>query len=114
MADEFVADGQRHRHGLRRPVIPVVDVQIGSADGCAVDLDAYLARSGFRNVQFPHCQARSRLVLDQCTHLGSSYPITPCSSPAWVKAATARPICSGAWAADIWVLIRAMPSGTTG
>jgi hypothetical protein len=32
LADEFVADGHRHRNCLLRPIIPVVNVNISAAD----------------------------------------------------------------------------------
>ena len=34
-ADEFVADDHRHGDGLLRPLVPLVDVQVGAADAGA-------------------------------------------------------------------------------
>ncbi len=45
---------------------------------------------------------------------GEETHTTPISLPTLVKAATARSIMSGVWAADIWVRMRALPLGTTG
>src|SRR5262249_9783360 len=39
LADKFVAYDHRHWDRLFRPIIPVVNVKIGSADAGAVDLD---------------------------------------------------------------------------
>src|SRR5262249_58497056 len=47
-------------------------------------------------------------------HLDRGHGRMPSSRPTSVKAATARSICSGVWAADIWMRMRAWPWGTTG
>ena len=38
-AHEFVAHGHGHGDGLLRPGVPVVDVDVGAADGGLLDLD---------------------------------------------------------------------------
>jgi hypothetical protein len=66
---EFVACDHRHRHGLLRPLIPIVDVHVGAAD-CR--LLATLMRTSFgpisgigtRSIQMPG----SALALTKCTH----------------------------------------------
>src|SRR3546814_9043891 len=48
-ADEFMAD---HQPGLDRalaPLVPQVDVQVGAADGCFLELDQDLVRARLRD-----------------------------------------------------------------
>src|SRR5207244_8015804 len=44
-ADELVADHERHRDGLLRPGIPVVDVQVGAADAGTQHLDQHVVHA---------------------------------------------------------------------
>ena len=46
-ADELVADHHRHGDGLLRPGVPVVDVDVGAADGRLVDLDQHVVDADF-------------------------------------------------------------------
>ena len=39
LADEFVADDEGNRDGRARPVIPIVDMDIGTANACLQDAD---------------------------------------------------------------------------
>ena len=66
---KLVADRHRHRNGALRPFVPVVDVQIGSADAGSKDANQYIvdADGGFRNLLEP--QSRLALALDECFHL---------------------------------------------
>ena len=68
LARILVTDGHRHRNGLLRPRIPVVDVHVGAADGGAVHLDEHVVVTdrGLRHVLHP--DAGFRASLDQCFH----------------------------------------------
>ena len=44
-ADVLVADRHRHRHVFLGPLVPVVDVQVGAADGDLADLDQHVFRA---------------------------------------------------------------------
>src|SRR5437764_10609181 len=47
-ADEFVADSHRNGNGLLRPVVPVVNVNIGAADAGAENLDEHIVDADLR------------------------------------------------------------------
>ncbi len=47
VTDVFVADRHRHRHVRLRPLVAVVDMQVGAADRDLVDLDQHVLRTGF-------------------------------------------------------------------
>jgi hypothetical protein len=66
-ADELVADHHRDGNRLLRPLIPLVDVQIGAADGGALDLDQHVvgARFGLGHILE---QAWRGLLLDERFH----------------------------------------------
>ncbi|GAA3028210.1 hypothetical protein GCM10020000_00890 [Streptomyces olivoverticillatus] len=75
LAGEFVADHERGADHAGRPVVPAVDVQVGTADAGAQNLDQYLpgARLGGGNLgQF---EAGPRGGLHQCLHEGSLWPV---------------------------------------
>ena len=114
LARILVTHGHRHRHGLLRPRVPVVDMHVGAADGGAVDLDedVVVADRGLRHVLHP--DSRFRPSFDQCFHepallndaeLAPARARTPGSRD---RAATVE--C----AALNCVRIRALPCGTTG
>ena len=113
LAGIFVADDHRHRHGAARPLVPVIDVEVGAADAGAADLDQHvvLADLGHRLVAEP--QPRLGLELDQGFHR-VPHVITPSALPASMKASAAVSMSAGVSAADIWVRMRALPIGTTG
>jgi hypothetical protein len=68
-SDELVSD--LHRHGNRplRPCVPLVDVDVGAADGSALNLDENVVGSdlGFRDVHQP--QPGRRLFFYECFHI---------------------------------------------
>ena len=47
-ADVFVTDHHRHRNGLLRPLIPVVDVHVGPANGGLADFNQQIVMADFR------------------------------------------------------------------
>ena len=68
-ADEFVADHHRHRYCLRRPLVPLVDMQVGAADRCFLYLDQNVVEAGFRLRDVFHPDALAGFALDQCFHI---------------------------------------------
>ncbi len=46
LAAVFVPDRHRHRDGLLRPGVPVIDVHVRAADGAALDADQDVVRAG--------------------------------------------------------------------
>ena len=112
-ADVFVADGHRHGHVFLRPLVPVVDMQVGAADRDLADLDQHVLGTGLgpRHVLQP--EAGFIVCLDQCFHCG--LPVISSSRlPASMKASMALSICARSCAALIWVRTRAISFGTTG
>src|SRR6185312_6164766 len=61
-AHELVAHGHGHRDGLLCPLVPVVDVDVGAADGGLADLDqqVVVADLGTRHVLQPDALFRLR------------------------------------------------------
>ena len=115
-ADELVADDHRHRDGLLAPLVPVVDVDVGAADGASCGCGS--ARRGRRppaRARPDHPDALLRPATSpapSCGLLGQR--ITPSARPTRANAAMARSRSSRVWAALIWVRMRACPWGTTG
>ena len=46
-ADELVADGHGHRNGVLRPLVPIVDMDIGAADAGVADAYQHVVDSDF-------------------------------------------------------------------
>ncbi len=126
-AGEFVPRDHRHGNGLLRPFVPVIDVDVGAADGGVGDADQHIFRPavGHGCGHFPDAGFGLQLAepfhgRGECgCHAGQALQIvthatTPNALPTLVKAAMAVSICSKLCAADIWVRMRAWPSGTTG
>src|SRR5579862_2804368 len=67
-ADELVADDCRYRDRGLRPLVPIVDVQVGPANAGEQDANLHVvdARHGFRNVLKP--QAARAVTFDQSFH----------------------------------------------
>ena len=63
-----MADHQRHRNGPLRPLVPVVDVQIGSANARAEHANQHVvdADRGRRHLFKP--KIRLAFAFDQCFH----------------------------------------------
>ena len=90
LAGIFMADDHRHRHGLLRPVVPIVDVDVGAADAGLVHLDQHIVRARSRgsarsSIQMPGSGLALTRAFIEIT------PRSP-SAPASVKASTARSI----------------------
>src|SRR5438876_11758519 len=45
--DEFVTNGNRHRHCFLRPSVPIIYVDVGPADGCFHDAYTHIVAGGF-------------------------------------------------------------------
>ena len=116
LAHELVAHHHRGRHGGLRPRIPVVDVQVGAADGGLVHTDQHVAitRDGHRHLLEP--QPRRRLGLHERLHVTGNpgHVITSIVRPTRTKASTAWSMSASLCAADICVRMRALPCATTG
>ncbi len=67
-ADELVADGHGYGNGALRPLIPVVDVQIGPADTGAKDAHQYVVDPDARLRNFFEPEARLAFTLDERFH----------------------------------------------
>ena len=90
-AAEFVARNQRRMNAALRPLVPLVDVQVGAADGGHLDLDQHVGRAEFWFGNFADFGARRRLGLHNCNH-SIRHEMT--LKPQW-RAATVGPASSG-------------------
>ncbi len=142
-AAHFLADGDHlshilvpHHHGdgngLLGPLVPVVDVHVGAADGGLADLDEQIVVAELGSRDIGHPDADFGFEFGECFHdrfltapcrvqrvikwgptlapVLISQPcdqITPSSRPMRMKASIALSSCSRVWAADIWVRMRA-------
>ena len=75
LADELVADHHRHRDRLRRPLVPLVDVEVGAADPRLVNADQDVVDPdlGLGHVLQP--EPFLGLGLDQGTHGRHATPV---------------------------------------
>ena len=64
----FMADGHGGLDVQLGPGIPVVDVHVGAADGCLVNLDQDFAGAGDRNGDLPQFQTGACHGLDNGVH----------------------------------------------
>ena len=64
LPDEFVADGHGNGDGFLRPVVPLVDVDIGAADAGVADTDQYIVDADFGFGNFFEPEARLSLAFD--------------------------------------------------
>ena len=67
-ADKFMADDHRHRDRFLRPRVPVVDVNVGSADRCFLDPNENLVAANFRNRNFLEPQSGLGFALHDRLH----------------------------------------------
>ena len=67
-ADIFVADDYGHRDGLLRPGVPVVDVNVGPANGRLLDVNEDVIVADFRHRDFLEPKAGLGLLLDERLH----------------------------------------------
>ena len=57
-AAKFVAGNQRRMNAVLRPAVPVINVEIGAADGGDLHLDQHVGASEARNLDFANIRAR--------------------------------------------------------
>ncbi len=90
-AGELVPDHQGHRHVLRGPGVPVVDVQVRAADGGFPDADQHVGGADFRLAHLLQPEPGLGPLLDQSLHGRpvSSASSKPGSASCW--ALTERP-----------------------
>ena len=107
LAAEFMADDHRHGNCLRCPAVPIIDMDVGAADGGALDADQHVLGSRFGDREAIEPDAGFGLQLGQRGHRGiHGHAITPSSRPAATNAATAWSMCSAVSAAFIWTRMR--------
>ncbi len=70
LADKLVADRHRHRNGALRPLVPIVDMNIGAADAGALYADQDIVDADRRLGNLFEPQARLALALYECFHEG--------------------------------------------
>ena len=70
LAHKFMADRHRHGDGALRPLVPVVDMNIGAADARALYTDQNIVDADFRFANLFEPQARLPLALYECLHEG--------------------------------------------
>src|SRR5579871_6035928 len=70
---KFVPDRHRHMNGLLCPLVPLIDMNVGSADTRIAHADQHIidANRGCRNILKP--ESALRLALHQCLHLCSPF-----------------------------------------
>src|SRR5579862_2695381 len=69
LADEFVADGHGYGNGFLGPIVPFVNVDVGTADAGAFDADQDVVNAGARAFDVFEPQARLALALHDRFHL---------------------------------------------
>ncbi len=69
LSDELVADDERRTNRSLRPLVPVVDVQIGAADGGLLHLHQHLVGGHARHRHVFHPDARLGGSFDKCLHV---------------------------------------------
>ena len=87
LTGELVAGDHRHRDVLLAPVVPVPDVDVGAADGGALDPDQNILVARDRDRGIDQLKADAGPGLGQSLH-GGGHQRTPNSRPAVVNAAT--------------------------
>src|SRR6478672_4486012 len=87
LAGQLVARDHGNGNVLLGPLVPVPDVDVGAADGGALDPDQHVLVACDGDGRVDQLQADARLHLGQCLH-GIRHQITPNSRPAVVNAAT--------------------------
>ena len=105
----FMAHHHGHGNGFLGPLVPFPDVQVGAADAGFGNLDENVIGADLGDGFITENEAFLGFSFDQRAH-----QTTPSSLPTAVKAAMAISISCDEWAADICVLILALPCGTTG
>jgi hypothetical protein len=67
-ANKLVADCHWHWDRFLRPGVPIVDVHVGSTDGCFQDADEHIVAANFWNGNFLEPKARLRFCLHNGLH----------------------------------------------
>ena len=65
---EFVPGNERRMNAVLRPAVPVVDVQVGAADGRDLHLDQHVVAAEGGNLYFANLRSRRGLRLDHRQH----------------------------------------------
>ena len=90
LAHVFMSRCQSYRNRMLRPVVPLIDMYVRSADCRLPDLNLHIVRSYFRNRNTLHPQSFFRLLLHKRPHqsiiLFTQFyiPPIPAASPATV------------------------------
>jgi hypothetical protein len=79
-ADELVADDQTRLDHALRPLVPLVDVQVGAADRGLFELDEHLVRPDLGQRHLLHPDALGGLALDQRLHRLLHVEISGCGA----------------------------------
>src|SRR6266581_2968085 len=66
--DKFMADNHRHRDRFLRPGVPIIDMNIGTADGRFDDADTNVVTFDFRNGNFVEPQPWLGAAFHYCLH----------------------------------------------
>jgi len=94
---EFVTDREWSGHRGCRPVVPIVDVEVGAADRHSTDSDEYIVRSDGGGWNLFEFEPGRGSRLDESLH----HEITSNSRPTSMNASIALSSCSVVWAAFI-------------
>jgi hypothetical protein len=70
LANELVPDHQGYENGFLRPLVPVVDVQVGAADAGAVDTNQHVVDTDLRHLDFLEPKSGFVLAFDKRFHFG--------------------------------------------
>ena len=68
LADKLMADHHGHRNGLLRPLVPVVDMNVGAADAGVAHADQHVVDAVLRFGNILQPQATLAAALRQCLH----------------------------------------------
>src|SRR5690348_10763111 len=67
-SDKLVADRHRHGNGLLRPLVPLVDVDVGAANAGAKDLNQHVVDPDLRRLDIFQPKSGLALAFDQRLH----------------------------------------------
>ena len=68
LSNELMSDSHRHPDGLLRPIVPIVDMNIGATDARVAHPNQHVVNTGRRLWNLFQPEAPLRLALDQCFH----------------------------------------------
>ena len=72
LSNEFMPDHHRHRNRLLRPLVPVVDMDVGAADAGVAHADEHIVDAILRFGNILQPQAALAAALRQCLHRSPS------------------------------------------